>query len=136
MELKEFLNSQIFSMETRGDLSDNTPVPYKTSSLDARVDELLRYLRSLAEVMSFSFTKLPDESEEEAPDTDLARSFFIKMYNLAREFDIGAMHNMIIEMERYSIIMFSVEGSLLKIVIKPNVNLGRLRLQIEQILKS
>jgi hypothetical protein len=134
-ELTEFLHSQIFSMETRGDLSDNTPVPYKTSSLDARVDELLRHLRSLPEVMSFSFTKLPDEKEDEERDTDLARTFFVMINRIAKEQNIGALENAMIELERYSLLMFCVEGSLLKIVLKPIVNLGRLRLQIEHILK-
>ncbi|MBN1903269.1 tetratricopeptide repeat protein [Candidatus Sumerlaeota bacterium] len=134
-ELKEFLHSQIFSMETRGDLSDNNPIPYKTSSLDARVDELLRHLRSLPEVMSFSFTKLPDEEEDDKHDADLARNFFIIMNRLAKDHKIGNLVNVVLELERYSLLMFCVEGSLLKIVLKPNVNLGRLRLQIEQILK-
>lgn len=135
-ELREFLHSQIFSMETRGDLSDNTPVPYKSSSFDARVDELFRHLRSLPEVMNFSFTKLPGDKVEEEDDTDQVRNFFVMINRIAKKGNIGALEQVMIEMERSSLLMFCVEGSLLKIVLKPGVNLGRLRMQIEQILKS
>jgi len=133
LKFEKFLQSQILYGETQGDFKQRRS-SRKKSSLDARVNELLKHLRALPGIIRFSFTPMPDQSEEDKEDIDPARIYFSMLNRITKEQKVGALKRIIVEMDKASLLMFHMNGSLIKIVTKPTVNLGKLRLHVENLL--
>jgi len=54
---------------------------------------------------------------------------------LCRENHLGNLRQVTVEMDKASILLYEIEGSLLRIVTDSEANTGRLRLQVENLLK-
>ena len=134
LEIEEFLHTQIFSMETRADLSDKRLSSFKSRSIDARINELLKQLQGFSGVLRFSFSKLPVGEAEPMEDSDPGRQYFLKVSHSAGRANVGALKHVFLEMEKGALFMSYVEGSLLQIFARKDVNLGKLRLQVDKIL--
>ncbi len=133
LEIERFLHSQIFSMETRADLSDKRISSVKPRSLDTRINELLQQLEVFPGVLRFGFSKLPEEDKEMA-DADPARQYFLQVRHITAGKNLGVLKHVLLEMEKGSLFMLYVEGALLQIFIKKDANIGMLRLQVDKIL--
>ena len=145
-ELENFLNSQISSMETKGDFYERKKRPStKPASLDERIDELLMQLRTFPGVNKFNFTKLPDEKEVKLAGkssdlvilpkgSDPIRSLFAVVDGITKNKGVGELQHLVVNMDKASMLLFRVEDSLLQIETKSNVNLGKLRLRVEKLM--
>lgn len=136
LEIEKFLHTQIFSMETRADLFDKRISSFKSRTIDARINELLKQLQGFSGVLRFSFSKLPQPDAEDMVDLDPGRQFFLQVGHITGENNLGALKHVLLEMERGFLFMLYVEGALLQIFMKKDVNLGKLRLQVDKILNQ
>ena len=128
--LRENIHSQMESMETRGDFLDERG----NTSIQTRVNSLLEELRQHPDIASFSFSKMPEENDGFV-EHDPAKSLFLELGAMTREKGFGSLNDLLFEMSSGSLLMISLEDSLLKIITQPNVNVGRLRLKVDNLLR-
>jgi len=134
LQIEEMLHTKIFSMETRGDISrPGRQGEGKGVTLDDRINELLEHLRSFSGVIRFDLSKVP--KKEDGIETDPGRDFFSKVNQFIEGKEMGDLKQVMIEMRNGSLLLFRIEDSLLKVVTEPEVNMGKLRLQVENLLK-
>ncbi|HPB30754.1 MAG TPA: tetratricopeptide repeat protein [Candidatus Sumerlaeota bacterium] len=136
LELEGSIHSQMFSLDTVGDVSIRKTKPeLRPQSLDMKINELLQKLRSFPGVLRFSFSKMPDPGREDIRDIDPPGALVARLCELCRENHLGNLRQVTVEMDKASILLYEIEGSLLRIVTDSEANTGRLRLQVENLLK-
>jgi tetratricopeptide (TPR) repeat protein len=133
--LESFVHEQIYAMETSADFLETAKF-VKPVSIDERVNELLNHLRNCPGVIRFNFSKLPEGKENAGKDLDPIRFLFTSVNNILKDNKMGALSHFMVQVEEGALLMYYLEGSLLNIVVNSEVNVGKLRLQVENLLKS
>ena len=134
LRLEEFVIAHLHTVETVGDISTSTEPAEKVGALNERVNTLLENLRTFPGVTRYKMSMLPKEKDKKAAHDPL-RILFIELDEESQKGGHGALKRLMFEAGNKCFLVYVLEESVLTIETTPEVNIGMLRLQVENSIK-